>query len=135
MTLETLPEKYLLGHKAIDSQHEVLYQLYRELSGYCENDDYDLDVESILSSLKIYVATHFLYEEELMEETSYQDMVEHKSQHNILKEQVLEQMNKFAALDGKAEEREFVIALKDFLLEWLVVHIAESDRKLCLTML
>jgi hypothetical protein len=47
ITLELLPEEYRLGHENIDGQHEILYQLFRELSKYCSDAEYELDLKRV----------------------------------------------------------------------------------------
>ncbi len=52
--LEQLPEKFRLGHEFIDGQHELLFQLFKELSEFCENEETELEfeIDIILLSLK-----------------------------------------------------------------------------------
>jgi hemerythrin len=132
--LEQLPEQYRLGHKYIDGQHEILFQLFRELSEYCKDADYYVDLEIILLSLKTYVDTHFRYEEQLMESSGYDDVEAHKIEHSSLEKQVVERVEKFSTLSGKDELKVFALDLKGFLLDWLLEHISETDRTFCKTL-
>lgn len=133
IALELLPEEFRLGHEAIDGQHEILFQLFRELSDYCSTQEYELELEIILLSLKTYVATHFRYEEGLMEVEEYQDFAAHKAEHRSLEKQVLDHMSRYATLEGRDELLKFAVVMKNFLYSWLVNHIAKTDRKLCQT--
>jgi hemerythrin len=132
--LELLSEQYQLGHQLIDGQHEILFQLFRELSEYCENENYNLEVELILQSLKTYIETHFRFEEDLMESLNYQYLTEHKSEHRNLEQQVIDEIDRFASITNKDEIKEFALEIKGFLFGWLVHHIAETDKKLCQTL-
>ena len=131
--LELLPEQYRLGHETIDGQHEILFQLFRELSEYCDADDYELELDFILLSLKTYVATHFRCEEGLMEAAHYENLKSHISEHHALENQVLAQIDRFSTLDNKADIKQFAQEMKSFILNWLLEHIAQTDRKFCQT--
>jgi hemerythrin len=132
--LEQLPEQYRLGHKYIDGQHEILFQLFRELSEYCKNADYDVDLDIILLSLKTYVETHFRYEEQLMESSGYENMLSHKLEHKALEEQVVDKYVKFSILTNEDEMMVFALDMKGFLLNWLLEHIAVTDKVFCKTL-
>jgi hemerythrin len=132
--LDQLPEQYRLGHESIDGQHEILFQLYRELSEFCSDEKYDLELDLILLSLKTYVVTHFRFEEELMAASGYEHMVEHQIEHNNLEQQVIDQIERFGTLTGNDEKRGFALGMKGFLFSWLADHIAKTDRKFCQTL-
>ncbi|MBF0358356.1 MAG: bacteriohemerythrin [Magnetococcales bacterium] len=132
--LELLPEEYRLGHLFIDSQHEILFQLFRELSEYCSNAEYALDLEIILGSLETYVDSHFRYEEGLMETSSYKDIDAHRELHHVLEKQVVEKIKKFNALSDRDDLVGFAREMQEFLSKWLQDHIAETDRKFCHTL-
>ncbi|MBF0379675.1 MAG: bacteriohemerythrin [Magnetococcales bacterium] len=129
--LEQLPEQYRLGHKYIDGQHEILFQLFKELSEYCKDSNYDLDLSIILLSLKTYVDTHFRYEEQLMESSGYGDVAAHKIEHSSLEKQVVERIEHFSTLNSNDELMAFALDMKGFLLNWLLEHISVTDRKFC----
>ncbi|MBF0193907.1 MAG: hemerythrin family protein [Magnetococcales bacterium] len=132
--LVQLPEQYRLGHKYIDGQHEILFQLFKELSEYCKDTEYDIELEIILLSLKTYVDTHFRYEENLMESLGYINIETHKLEHSKLEKQVVEKFDKFSTLSNKDEMMVFALDLKGFLMHWLLEHIAETDRTFCETL-
>ncbi len=129
--LDQLPAEFRLGHEAIDGQHEILFQLYRELGDYCQNAEYDVDLELILLSLKTYVDTHFRFEEDLMGSMEYQGLAAHRTEHHELERQVDAQVDRFHTLTKEDEIKAFALGLKQFLYKWLTNHIAETDRKLC----
>ncbi|MBF0358797.1 MAG: bacteriohemerythrin [Magnetococcales bacterium] len=129
--LEHLPSEYRLNHEYIDSQHEVLFNLFQELSEYCNNKEYELEIDLILLSLKTYVDTHFRFEEDLMEKSGYSEVEEHKSMHLVLEQQVIDKIDYFESLSNQEEIEQFTLEMKDFLLNWLIDHIAKTDRKFC----
>jgi hemerythrin len=131
ITLDQLPTEYRLGHELIDGQHEILFQLYRELTEYCGDTEYELELDIILLSLKTYVETHFRCEEGLMESAGYQGLLEHRSEHQGLEKQVMEQIERFNAMTSEEEVKGFALEMKIFLFNWLANHIAETDKKFC----
>jgi hemerythrin len=129
--LDQLPVEYRLGHEFIDGQHEILFQLYRELSDYCDDEQYDLELGLVLLSLKTYVATHFRYEEGLMESSGYPGLDNHLIEHRKLEDMVVEQMEKFETLSDQKELEEFAKEMKEMVLAWLKNHISKTDRLFC----
>ncbi|MBF0455897.1 MAG: bacteriohemerythrin [Magnetococcales bacterium] len=129
--LELLPEQYQLGHESIDGQHEILFQLYDELSECCKNREFRLEIELILLSLKTYIGTHFRFEERLMESADYPDSVAHKAAHHALELQVLEKISEFSTLQSDEAFKTFAFDLKTFLYDWLIDHISHTDRAFC----
>jgi hemerythrin len=134
ININLMPEEYRVGHKYIDGQHEILFQLFEELSLYCKNSEAEVELEFILLSLKTYVETHFRFEEGLMEQVAgYKDIVAHKGKHKAFEQLILDKMATFDQLSQEDELKSFAKELRDFLQDWLIEHIAKTDRQFCQT--
>ncbi len=71
-----------------------------------------------------YTRVHFAHEEKLMKSINYPDLETHTRQHNLL----LTRLNEiaFQIADDTLDRQ----AWKDFLSNWLLNHIANTDTKL-----
>ena len=84
--------------------------------------EYPLNVGKSLKKLTDYTYDHFSYEEALMEKYRYPDVEKHKAQHKIFISQLNSKIPHIAK-GNQAEGQE----LYNFLLEWLLHHIAHID--------
>ncbi|MBF0183478.1 MAG: bacteriohemerythrin [Magnetococcales bacterium] len=125
-----MPDKFRLDHPAIDMQHEVLFALYNELKISQENEEQAFDLGDIFLGLNGYVATHFLFEEELMAAFSYPESEQHHEEHRRLTENVANLHNRFKQAKFPQEKTQIANDVAEFLLTWLAHHIAEIDRYL-----
>ncbi|WP_130470199.1 bacteriohemerythrin [Candidatus Magnetaquicoccus inordinatus] len=125
-----MPDQFRLDHPAIDMQHEVLFALYNELKISQEDHEMAFDLGDIFLGLNGYVATHFLFEEELMAAFHYTDTAMHHEEHRRLSENVALLHNRFKQAKTLPEQQQIANDVAQFLLNWLAHHIAEVDRKL-----
>jgi len=70
-----------------------------------------------------YAQTHFYTEEKYMIQADYPELVPHQQEHKSFVTTVVKAVNDFE--DGKSAP----ITLARFLKEWLLNHIAVSDKK------
>ena len=122
--------KLEVGVPEIDEQHMILVHTLREAN---QTLQHRFDVESvrrIVQDLLSYALYHFETEEELMQQYDYFGDDEsaanaHLAQHRAFSQKVVEVRK---ALDNEILiERE---VLMDFLANWLVGHVQQTDRKL-----
>ncbi|MBF0188744.1 MAG: hemerythrin domain-containing protein [Magnetococcales bacterium] len=129
--ITTLPEEYILGHDAIDTQHEVLFCIYKEVEHYLNVSDNAFPVEAIFNGLTHYVGTHFAYEEVLMKESGYPDRPNHEHEHATLCSHVGGVVSDYAEAEGDQEQQLAIVReLKAFLDTWLTMHISVVDRQM-----
>ncbi|MBF0136861.1 MAG: hemerythrin domain-containing protein [Magnetococcus sp. DMHC-1] len=140
MKYQFLPERILLGHPEIDFQHEMLFfvmtglqRLVKKSGGRDEGIDF-AHLESIFKLIEDYTATHFAYEEELMQTSHYQDVSNHAMEHRQFENTMIEFAEKFVTLDDNLERVVLAKRILDFLYEWVNTHIALSDRRFFQTM-
>lgn len=124
MALLTWEDKYKVGISKIDDQHKKIVELINKLyDSMAEGRGKDV-LKSILNDLVEYTKYHFQTEEKYFEDYKYQNKNEHKKEHEDLK-------NKVTELKGKVDIGKAVLSteIMQFLKQWLVNHIVESDKK------
>lgn len=118
-------ESYKIGVGSIDAQHQILFQTASRLRDAMAAGNGKATVGSILERLVKYTESHFAHEERLMQLYRYPHLAAHRAQHEDLARQVRDFQTKFQA--GQAT---ITVQLLQFLKNWLVGHIRESDLKL-----
>lgn len=110
-----------IGISVIDGQHRRIVDYINALRAADEEKDRAV-VERVVSDLLDYTYSHFAFEEELMEEAGYPNIVVHRETHDAFRERV-------DTLRGRFEQGEDIAAELCVLLKtWLLGHIAEDDR-------
>jgi methyl-accepting chemotaxis protein len=113
-----------LGLREIDKQHEKLVSLINQLHKIMKLRLGNKKAAEILDELVEYTVTHFGYEEKIMKEYKYDDLVEHSRKHVELIGKVGEFQRQF-----KQGNAMLTMDLMDFLKDWLVNHIQGTDKK------
>jgi len=122
----TWEDTYSVGFARIDDEHKVLIELINNAhSAVFEGKDKTL-VAKVVADMKQYAQTHFATEEQLMDKYNYPEVASHKSQHIYFKtkSQILDSMV------AGGEEAPDPLYVFQFLSQWLIDHILESDKKL-----
>ena len=114
-----------IGITKVDDQHQCLVSLINRVHELVAHGHERKKLGEIFSELIDYTIEHFQDEEFIMAEIGYPDLEKHKKQHNGLTRQVLELQKSFR--DGSATISYEVL---DFLSQWLVSHIMNSDKKI-----
>ncbi|MCX7174056.1 MAG: bacteriohemerythrin [Proteobacteria bacterium] len=107
------------GHELIDEQHRGLFHCLEELETATTEQRTLLAVYSI-TRLKHYVREHFETEEAVMKQCKFPKFKEHIAEHENFR-------TKMAALQGKAVILDVSAEMVEFLADWLINHVAESD--------
>ncbi|MCB9948113.1 MAG: bacteriohemerythrin [Rhodospirillaceae bacterium] len=121
----TWSDRFSVGHDRIDGDHQRLIQLVNHLNQAMIDGKADTEIAGVMQDLADYTASHFGREEEIMRTFSYPDLAEHKAMHRDL----LAKLTDFQARFARGETA-LTIDVMNFLRDWLIHHIAESDRKL-----
>ena len=118
-------DSYSVQFKKIDDQHKELVRMTNELITGCKkgNTKADASFMKTIQGAVNYARTHFATEEVYMEKVTYPEYKLHKKEHEGFVEEVLRQLKSFE--DGTSEP----IAFARFLKNWLLNHIAVSDKK------
>jgi hemerythrin len=118
-------ESYSLGIPIIDRQHKKLIDMTNTLYEGClagDNTARTYFMRTIHDAVE-YVQYHFTSEERLLRRIGYPDFAAHKKQHEDFVRKIIEEVRSFN--DGKRfVPNNFVRFLRD----WVLAHIAVSDR-------
>lgn len=117
-------DDYSVNIREIDNQHKRLVELINELDDAFDSDEKFEVVRDVLKRLRDYIKEHFSYEEGLLVKYGYENIKEHMDQHMkfIVK---IRELSVEACNGGNGVFQE----LLDFLMEWLINHILESDMQ------
>lgn len=112
-----------LGIAAIDYQHRELADLLNLLAGAVHTAT-TLDPIALLQRLYDMARDHFLYEEKLMLSSGFPDYLQHQREHALL-------LGELKSLTNAIHHGTTPLdpALLQALRQWLVAHIATSDRE------
>ena len=122
-------EEYLTGITLIDKEHKELFRIigevYHAIADEFLYDKYD-EIVRLLEELKDYTKFHFQDEELYMESIHYDGLEAQKRAHDAfvtrLEEMDLEHIDE--------NQQETLEELLEFLTQWLVNHILNSDKKI-----
>ncbi|WP_461255741.1 bacteriohemerythrin [Treponema sp. R80B11-R83G3] len=123
--LVTWDDSYSVGFEHIDNQHKELVKMVNELYTACKMGALKEDIVYLhtVSKALEYARVHFSDEEKYMGIASYPELNEHKKQH----EEFVVEIKKSVKLFEIGETAP--IELANFLKNWLLNHIAISDKK------
>jgi len=118
-------DKYKTNHLTIDTEHKKLVDLINQLADAMQAGKGRDICGKVLNELVSYTKTHFANEERLMAAHGYAKTAEHKAEHAKFVKEVGDFKAKFdsGALTVTAQ-------LLNFLRDWLIKHILESDKAL-----
>jgi len=113
--------RFETGIELVDAQHKSLFAAVNKLADAFQEGKASVQAEESLEFLVGYTLEHFQTEERFMRAVNYPGLAEHMGEHARLLEQVRDLQMDLA--DGKAATMDVTI----FLVDWLKVHIEESD--------
>lgn len=118
-------DDYSVNFEVIDNQHKELVRMTNVLFDGCKKGHTAADVAFIqtIRGAVEYAQTHFYTEEKYMKTANYPDLAIHKKEHDLFVAEVVKAVDNFE--DGNSEP----ILLARFLKNWLLTHIARSDKK------
>jgi hemerythrin len=110
-----------IGIPEIDYQHRTLVSMLNALGRGIEEGESAAVIGEILEALDGYVHTHFASEERLMQRIGFEHIDEHMAEHHRLAETVHRHRQAYSR--GECSPQ----ALLEFLIRWLLKHIAGAD--------
>lgn len=113
-----------VGIDFMDSEHQQLMNGINQLHELLSTGQHDRLADS-LADLLHQTREHFEHEESIMHENGYRHLPHHKHLHDALLEELEEFRDRTASGDMHAGTE-----LSDFLKDWLLEHILESDKHL-----
>ena len=120
-------ERYSLGIPLVDDQHEKLLDLANALYDACREGSTSAKdaFRDAAHDIVEYVKVHFSTEEKLMKRVNFPETAEHKEEHREFVKQFLAEVKAFE--DGKP----FVShAFANFLKDWILKHVAQTDKRM-----
>ena len=111
-----------MGIPQLDAQHRKLIELVNAVRTCAQCGDPEGRVPAALEELHKYAQSHLEREELLLRVRAYPDYEEHKAEHDVYRE-------KLAALLAKADRRDIMVRISNFLDEWWKYHILKSDQQ------
>ena len=109
----------------IDDDHRRLMELFNILNHSIESGEAENYIEAVLEELINCTVWHFSHEERLMLKYEYEDIDDHKMQHQNLLDSIRKLQQKFQQ-ERKLQSEEFL----EFVELWLTRHILVADMKL-----
>lgn len=117
-------DNFSVGIDLFDQQHKELFAIINRLVEGIKDKKASDTLAGIFERLVNYTATHFADEERAMRVSKYPGYEEHRQEHEDLRNKVMEFYTDF-----KAGRNFLTLDLLGFLVGWLKVHIAQSDRR------
>ena len=114
---------FMLGPE-IDRDHQQLIDLLNAAFDEFAVSDHIEDLESVIKALLDHAARNFVREEQLMLETSYPGLAEHKKEHEMFTDTVF----KFKA--SRQPNRALAVEMLWFLTDWATQHMQGTDAEL-----
>lgn len=116
------------GISKIDEQHKELVVKIAELFEMAKNPVMNgLKIKSLIAFLEEYVKTHFATEEAFMKVKNYAGMTRHVQEHQYFTAEFLKLKDKF---NKEGITLELKLKLNNLLVDWLIKHISNVDKKL-----
>ena len=118
---------YSVGMKLLDDQHIGLINFTNRLFSNCFAGPQNIRtsfLETIREAID-YVGYHFSTEEKIMERVAYPGLAQHKQQHGEFIREVISKADDFNAGKPRAP-----LSFVYFLRDWVLQHIAVSDKKM-----
>lgn len=120
-------EELALGVPEIDDQHREIFRRFDIMLHACTAGRAQEEIAPLIDFLAEYVAVHFRDEELLQEQSGYPGYAEHRAEHADFAERVA---GLRTALATEGPSLILLIRTNKILVDWLINHISNSDRKL-----
>ena len=124
MTLLEWKDEYCLGIPAVDEEHRELIELINELHAELQAGESGITVLDFLGEIYARISAHFALEEKVMREQEYDELADHKADHERLLDELRDLMD--ACEDRLVSEAE----LSERLDDWFAVHFRTRDARL-----
>lgn len=116
-------EKYSVGVEEIDNQHKQMFETINELLESIDNGTTEEHIGNVIDSLVKYKMIHFATEEKYFKEFNYEGAEEHIANHGEFSKKLDLLKEKY-----KTTSVEFAFELVDFLEDWLIYHLSNTDQ-------
>jgi len=123
VTVLTSNQTCSIGVRAMDDQHGILMDTITELRQALVRGAGREQLREVIDRLIEFTRMHFWSEEQLMEQSAFPGLAEHRSEHHGMLAQMIQSAHRVQYGEG-AQMRPLV----DFLCKWFDEHIESLDR-------
>jgi hemerythrin len=116
---------YSVGIEAVDHEHKELIELINRLHDELVGTGTALSVEAFFGDLFTAISAHFALEERFMREQHYDQLAQHKADHERLLDEIRDIMDEF--IDDKETGRDELSVRLD---TWFSRHFETHDARL-----
>jgi len=125
MTLVEWRDEFKIGIEEVDFEHQELIELINELYAETKKEDSAMAVMDCLGEIFAKISAHFALEEKVMRDLQYDQYEDHKEDHELLLDSIMDIMDEYAD-DTGLDEEEFADRLND----WFVRHFSTKDARM-----
>jgi hemerythrin len=126
MTRVEWKEEYRIGIPAVDYEHRSLIDLINDLHSDLSGNPDKAEVLACLGEIYARISAHFALEERVMRERRYDQLAEHKEDHERLLDEIRDIMDRCEA----EADFNYAMALSRELGDWFAVHFRTKDARL-----
>lgn len=119
-------DSYRTGMDEVDHEHRELIELINRLHAQLEDAQAPLSVPAFFGDLNRAITAHFALEERHMRERGYDQLPNHKSDHERLLDEIRELMDDYEAMPPGERAAHLEKALDD----WFTIHFRTHDSRL-----
>jgi hemerythrin len=119
-------DSYRTGLEEVDYEHQELIQLINELHARLNDPDAPMTVPAFFGDLNRAITAHFALEERHMRDRNYDQLREHKGEHERLLDEIRDIMDAYEAM----AETDRTAFLGKTLDDWFTIHFRTHDSRL-----
>ena len=124
MALLQWKDQYSVGIEAVDHEHKELIELINRLHDELTAKGEELSIEAFFGDLFKGISAHFALEERFMRERRYDQLAQHKADHERLLDEIRDMMDDFEGLEVASAD------LGTRLDAWFSRHFETHDARL-----
>ena len=117
-------KSYSVGSEQIDNEHKVFVEIIGRIHDAVLKEKSINDIKRLIRELETYAVFHFVSEENIMIDSEFPGVEEHKKEH---KELLKTLDNKIKKIASREEDPNTLVY---FLINWFVEHTTNRDLKL-----
>ncbi|MDH5648745.1 MAG: hemerythrin family protein [Gammaproteobacteria bacterium] len=125
MTLIEWKDEFSVGVPSVDHEHRELVKLINDGFRNFQEKDSGFRVDDFLGEIFAKISSHFALEEKVMRNHKYDQIAEHKEDHERLLDDIRDMMDVYEN-QGYFNEKE----LADHLAAWFTGHFKKHDARL-----
>lgn len=125
MALLQWKDQYSTGIEAVDCEHQELIELINRLHDEMIAKGSKASIEAFFGDLFMGISAHFALEERFMRERRYDELPQHKADHERLLDEIRDIMDEF---EGSDDVNESELATR--LDAWFSRHFETHDSRL-----